>query len=213
LTMPTFHGAPTGLGLTLLQIAGTTRLTELLSEKMREGGPSDVYVKSSPIHGLGVFARRTFATGETILVRDERPVTLEQPLDPAKGEFEYHCDWLEGGRQVYLGYPARHINHSCEPNAFLSERDGLHHIVALRPIRPNEEIVDNYSVNLWDGEGWECNCGADRCLGTVPGDFFSIPLDRKIELSPLLAPWFIAEHRDQYRTFLQEAGLTEEDVS
>ena len=211
--MPTFHGTPTDLGLVMVQMTGTTGLTELLSGQMREGGPSDVYVKSSPIQGLGVFARRTFATGESILVRDERPVTPEQPLDPAKGEFEHHCDWLEGGRQVYLGYPARHINHSCAPNAFLREQDGLNHVVALRPIRPNEEIVKHYSVNLWDGEAWQCNCGSDRCLGTVPGDFFSLPLDLKIELSPLLSPWFIAEHRDRYRAFLNEAGLTEENVS
>jgi SET domain-containing protein len=211
--MPTFHGTPTDLGLVLMQMAGTTGLAELLSEPVREGGPSDVYVKSSPIHGLGVFARRTFATGETILVREERPVTPEQPLDETKGEFEYHCDWLEGGRQVYLGYPARHINHSCEPNAFLSERAGLNHIVALKPIRPNEEVVMHYGVNLWAGEPWQCNCGAERCLGTLPGDFYGLPLDVKIELSPLLAPWFIAEHRDLYRAFLQEAGLTEEDVS
>jgi len=211
--MPIFPGATTDLGLTLLRMAGTGGLSELLSEPVREGGPSDVYVKTSAIHGLGVFARRTFATGETILVREERPVTLEQPLDPDKGELEYHCDWLEGGRQVYLGYPARHINHSCDPNAFLAERDGLHHIVALRPIRPNEEIVDSYSVNLWDGEAWQCNCGSERCLGTVPGDFFSLPLDRKIELSPLLMPWFIAEHRDLFRAFLAEAGLNEDALS
>jgi hypothetical protein len=82
-----------------------------------------VLVGASPIHGLGVFARRAFAAGETILVREERPVSPELPLDPAKGEFEYHCDWLEGGRQVYIGYPERHI-------------------VALRAIRPGEEVTE-----------------------------------------------------------------------
>lgn len=209
--MPTFNSAPADLGLLLVNMTHTGGVTELLSESVKEGGPSDVYVKNSPIHGLGVFARRTFATGESIMVREERPVSPLRPLDPAKGEFEYHCDWLEGGRQVYLGYPARHINHSCDPNAFLAERDGLHHIVALRPIHPNEEIVNHYGINLWDGESWECNCGSQRCLRTVPGDFFSLPLDMKIELSPLLAPWFIAEHRDLYRAFLLEAGLPEED--
>ena len=212
-TLPTFNGTPVDLGLLMVKMTGTGQTTELLSQQMREGGPSDVYVKTSPIHGLGVFARRTFATGETILVREERPVTPEKPLDASAGEFEYHCDWLENGRQVYLGYPARHINHSCDPNAFLAERDGLHHIVALRPIRPNEEIVNHYGINLWDGETWTCHCGSDRCLGTVPGDFFSLPLDLKLELSPLLAPWFVAEHRDLYRAFLHEAGLTEADLS
>jgi hypothetical protein len=209
LTTPAFD-LTAGVGAMFLQMARTRPLPGLPSEQMREGGPNEVYVKSSPIHGLGLFARRTFATGETILVREERPVTPERPLDPDKGEFEYHCDWLEGGRQVYLGYPSRHVNHSCDANAFVAERDGLHHVVALRPIRPNEEITHHYGVNLWDGEAWECTCGSERCLGTVPGDFFSLPLDVQVELSPLLMPWFIAEHRDEYRAFLSEAGLPED---
>ena len=210
--VPAFNPMSQDLVLACLRQASNDTATGLLSVCVKEGGPEDVYVKSSAIHGLGVFARRTFATGETILVREERPVTPEQPLDPEKGEFEHHCDWLEGGRQVYLGYPARHINHSCEPNAFLRRREGLSYIVALKPIRPNEEIVQHYGVNLWEGEAWHCNCGAERCLGTVPGDFFSLPLNVKVELSPLLSSWFIFEHRGAYRAFLNEAGLSEEDV-
>ena len=210
MTTPAFE-LTANMSAMLLQMTHACSPAGLPSEHMREGGPADVYVKTSPIHGLGLFARRTFSTGETILVREERTVTPEQPLDPEQGEFEYHCDWLEGGRQVYLGYPARHINHSCEPNAFLAERDGLHHIVALKPIRPNEEVVHHYGINLWDGEVWQCDCGSERCLGTIPADFFSLPLDVKIELSPLLLPWFVAEHRDLYRAFLVEAGLAEVD--
>jgi hypothetical protein len=156
---------------------------------MKGGWQDRVFVAASPIHGLGVFARRAFAAGETILVREERPVTAEQPLDAAKGEFEYHCDWLEGGRQVYVGYPERHI-------------------VALRAIRSGEEVTGNYSIDLWAGESWLCGCGSARCLGVVPGDFFSLPLDRQIELSPLLSDWFVHEHLEEYRSFRVRAGLS-----
>ena len=211
--IPAFDAAASELALTALFQPSNASLAGLLSEYVREGGPSDVYVKSSPIHGLGVFARRTFATGETILVREERPVTPDHPLDPMKDELVQHCDWLDGGRQVYLGAPARYINHSCEPNAFLRRQEGLTYVVALKPIHPNEEIVRHYGVNRWDGETWPCNCGSDRCLGMLPGDFFSLPLDTQIELSPLLSAWFIFEHRDGYRAFLQEAGLSEGDLS
>ncbi len=166
-----------------------------------------VYVKPSAIQGLGVFARRTFATGEPILVREERPVTHDQPLDAAQSELEYHCDWLEGGRQVYLGFPERHFNHCCDANAFVRFEDGIATVVALRPIRPNEEITNNYSLNLWDGDPWVCNCGSESCLRLVPGSFFELPLERQIELSPLLAPWFILEHQADYDHFLQLAGL------
>jgi len=169
-----------------------------------------VYVKPSPIHGLGVFARRNFATGERILVREERPVTAEQPLDPSKGESEQHCDRLEGGRQVYLGYPERHINHSCDANSFRRVTgEGAGEVVALRPVRRGEEITANYSIDLWDGRAWRCNCGSQRCLGIVPGDFFSLPLDRQIELSPFLSDWFIREHEGEYRALLDRAGIAD----
>jgi SET domain-containing protein len=167
-----------------------------------------VYVKPSPIQGLGVFARRNFSTGETILVREERPVTPDQPLDAAKSELEYHCDWLEGGRQVYLGFPERHFNHSCDANAYVRFEDGVASVIAVRPIHANEEITNDYTINLWEGDPWRCNCGSERCLREVPGSFFELPLGRQIELSPFLAPWYVGEHRQEYDAFLRLSGLS-----
>jgi SET domain-containing protein len=172
-----------------------------------QGRQDAVYVKTSPIHGLGVFAHRTFATGEAILLRHERPVTPDTPLDESRGELEYHCDWLDGGRQVYLGFPERHVNHSCDANAFNKRIDGKTYLVALRPIHAGDEITRNYSIDLWDGRAWRCNCRSGRCLGTVPGNFFSLPLARQIELQPLLSEWFIAEHPAEYQALLRESGL------
>jgi hypothetical protein len=172
-----------------------------------DGWQRDVYVKTSPIHGLGVFARREFNTGETILLRDERPVDEDAPLDEAAGEFEQHCDWLEGGRQVYLGFPERHVNHSCDANSFHKRIDGRTHVVALRPIHPGDEITNNYCIDLADASPWRCSCGSERCLGSVPGDFFELPLLLQVELQPLLADWFIREHAARYEALLEEAGL------
>jgi SET domain-containing protein len=174
---------------------------------MTEGWQDNLYVGSSSIHGMGVFARRAFSTGETVLIREERPITPEEPLDVEAGEMEYHCDWLEARRQVYLGFPERFVNHSCDANAFVRFDGGNGQLVALRPINPGEEITDNYSLNLSAGKAWACTCGSLRCLGEVPGDFFDLPLALRIELQPLLADWFVREHRDAYRAFLCEAGL------
>jgi SET domain-containing protein len=166
-----------------------------------------VYVKSSTIQGLGVFARRNFATGETILIREERPVTRDRPLRAERQEYEQHCDWLEDGRQVYLGFPERHVNHSCEANTFVRFLGPHGSIVAARPIRTNEEITNHYAVNLSGGEPWACNCGADSCLQTIPSSFFELPVERQIELSPFLAPWFVSQHRKAYEAFLEATGI------
>ena len=178
---------------------------------MSQGWQHDLYVKPSSIHGLGVFARRTFATGETILVREERLVTPERPLDASAGELDSNCDWLEGGRQVYLGFPERHLNHSCDHNAFVRFAKGRGEIVVLKPIRSGEEITNHYGINAYGGQAWDCTCGSQRCLGTLPGDFFSLLLDTKIELQPLLSEWFVREHAAEYAAFLRESGL--EDVT
>jgi SET domain-containing protein len=191
----------------VMRIVSSGTPERLTSDSRSQTLQDRVYVKSSPIQGLGVFARRNFATGETILVREERPVTPERPLRPERHEFEQHCDWLEDGRQVYLGFPERHINHSCEANAFVRFVNGAGTVVAMRPIRVNEEITNHYSINLSGGEPWRCGCGAESCLGIIPSSFFELPTDRQIELSPFLAPWFVAQHRAEYRTFLELTGI------
>jgi len=190
-----------------LRIVSSGVPSPLTSQGMSQAWQERVYVKSSPIQGLGVFARRNFATGETILVREERPVTPARPLRPEHHEYDFHCDWIEDGRQVYLGFPERHINHSCDANAFVRFVEGHGVIVAIRPIKVNEEITNHYAINLWGGEAWQCNCGAESCLGTIPSGFFGLPLDRQIELSPFLAPWFVAQHRAEYDAFLERTGL------
>ena len=96
-------------------------------------------VRESPIHGLGVFARRHFLPGEYIgtywgtKARETTPYTL----------FITHEDGREErieGRNLL-----RWLNHSDEPSAGF---DGLH-LFALREIVPGEEITFDYAA----GEG------------------------------------------------------------
>src|SRR5262245_30306995 len=122
-------------------------------------GNENVEVRPSAIHGLGVFAARSFITGELILIRDEsREVTVQNPLREELGEHHWHCDWLENGRQILLPSPERHFNHSCDPNSYVRWVDGVAQNLALRAIAQGEEITHSYSVNLSGGRSWECNC-------------------------------------------------------
>src|SRR4051812_11926846 len=103
---------------------------------------SDVVVAPSGIAELGVFAARPFAAGETVLlIDDSRIVHAEHPLQPARGEFDRHQDYLAGGRVVLMGVPERYINSSCDPNTYVSTRDGTRHVIALRTISTGEEIT------------------------------------------------------------------------
>ncbi|MBI4570906.1 MAG: SET domain-containing protein [Chloroflexi bacterium] len=107
-------------------------------------------VRVSPIQGLGVFATRAFGTGEHIRrVNIAREITEAAPLRPEAGEHIEHCSY-PSSKVVLWGFPDRHLNHSCDPNAYgLKEGDGsaVVYLVARRAIRAGEEITVDYIVN------------------------------------------------------------------
>ena len=113
----------------------------------------NVEVRSSSIEGLGVFGLRKEVRGVNIL----REVTEATPLRPAVGEEAKHCAYSDG-RIVLLGAPDRHLNHSCDPNAYEFFDEGEYHIFARRRIEPNEEITVDYLINNSGGHSWPCNC-------------------------------------------------------
>ncbi len=96
-----------------------------------------IEVRSSSIHGCGVFARRAIRKGERI----GRYVSRRTDRD---GTYVY---WIEDetGWKGYEGYGRlRFLNHNHQPN---SELDGLD-LYALRTIGEGEEVTIHY------GEDW-----------------------------------------------------------
>jgi SET domain-containing protein len=157
-----------------------------------------VVVAASRIHGLGVIAGRAFAEGEVILpIDDSRTVDDEHPLRPELGEYEYHCDYLAGGKTILMRSPERHINSCCDPNTYVKTIDGVRYVVARRAIEAGEEITYDYIIDCHGGIVWQCNCGSSLCRGTIVSSFFDLPVDLQLEYLPLLNPWFIEEHREK----------------
>lgn len=156
-----------------------------------------VEVRPSSIEGLGLFAARRFRPGEHIrAINVVREVTPDRPLREDLGERADHCDYPDG-RVVLLGYPDRHINHSCDPNAYVLYEPDRSFLVARHDIAAGEEITCDYNMNITGGTSWPCHCGAARCRGTTGGDFFLLPAEIQREYRPLLAPWFARRHRDR----------------
>lgn len=125
-----------------------------------------VSVGSSPVEGRGVFATEPVHRGDTVLVLDtSRLVNEEHPLRPEEDEQEDHLAYLAGGKVVLLPEPERHLNHSCDPNAYLHTVEDDVRLVARRPIQAGEEVTIDYLINTHGGSSWRCRCGADRCRG------------------------------------------------
>lgn len=98
-------------------------------------GVPRVQVRSSPIHGRGLFALEAIPAGEYIGFYAGRRTR-------DNGE---HVLWVEDtGSGEWLGYDGtnvlRFMNHSARPNG---ELDGQE-LYALRDIRPDEEITIDY---------------------------------------------------------------------
>ena len=159
---------------------------------------SRVYTAQSPIHGMGVFSSSPFSPGEIVLKIDDSRVVIDtDPLDPARGEFEHHCDYLAGGRVVLMQPPERFINHRCDPNTFTRTIAGDRHVVALREIRPGEEITYDYCLNSEGDTAWDCSCGSLECRRRHLSSFFHLTVDVQARYLALLEDWFVAEHREE----------------
>ncbi len=174
---------------------------------------SRVHTAQSPIHGMGVFSSSQFSAGEIVLKIDDSRVVIDtDPLDPARGEFEHHCDYLAGGRVVLMQPPERFINHRCDPNTFTRTIAGDRHVVALREIRPGEEITYDYCLNSEGDTAWDCSCGSPKCRRHHLSGFFHLPMDIKARYLALLEDWFVAEHPDEVAALkrnIQDLGVTE----
>eukprot|EP01084_Bolivina_argentea_P290771 499569_1 len=62
-------------------------------------------------------------------------------------------------------------NHHCDPNMY--HDFNILHAYALRSIKKGDEITRNYCTNHWKlGFPFECQCGANCCIGLVRGAKF-----------------------------------------
>ena len=168
------------------------------SDPMKGPSMSRVYTAESPIQGTGVFSSAQFSPGEIILkIDDSRVVTDADPLDPAKGEFEHHCDYLADGKVVLMQPPERFINHALRPEHLIRTIAGDRYVVALREIRPGDEITYDYCINGDGDTAWDCSCGSPACRKRHLSGFFHLPVDVQARYLALLEDWFVAEHRDE----------------
>ena len=165
----------------------------------------NVIVKSSPIHGKGLFAAVDVKEGDLILERDDSwLVTDLTPLPD--GEHEYHCDWLADGRVVLAQEPERYTNHSCDPNVFVKEIDGVRYCCARRGISAGEEITYDYCINGFGDTVWECNCRGERCRRTIHSDFFHLSPHLQIEYLPYLSSLYKERFREKVDELTRAAG-------
>ena len=144
-------------------------------------------VRTSPIHGRGVFAAVGLAANLRLLeYRGQRISVAEADLRYRDTVLAGHT-YLVTLNQRYLidgnsdGNSARWFNHSCAPNCvaqvhvnidYLEHKDKVW-ISTLRAIAAGEELTFDYDIQIRGRHTlklrqiWACRCGAPECTGSM----------------------------------------------
>jgi hypothetical protein len=148
-----------------------------------------LYVGDSRNTGRGIFAARSIAAGERVLVF-RGPLLHEDEVT----DFSL-C--LEISRGLFLGPsggPDDLVNHSCRPNCAVRLEDAGAALHALRQIETHEEVTFDYSTTMVrDRTMFECGCGSPECRGSV-GTFRTLPpaVRRRYARLAIVPPFVIA---------------------
>jgi uncharacterized protein len=139
-------------------------------------------LKRSSIHSQGVFAACDIAKGTRIIEYVGERITRAEGQRRTLAEYERHLNNPSlGAVYVYevtkrhsidgnVPYnTARHVNHSCDPNADSDVIRGKIWIIAIKDIKAGEEITYNYGYDFIEEEYTEhpCRCGTKRCVGFI----------------------------------------------
>jgi SET domain-containing protein len=129
---------------------------------------SGLSIKRSPIEGKGCFGTRSFAkgrkiaeyTGEKISTAEAKRRAHRRKLRICAINNRWSLDGSRGGNGTH------YINHSCRPNAYMKILYGHILFLALRDIKPGEEITIDYESTLHSDKK-RCTCRAPSCRGTI----------------------------------------------
>lgn len=113
------------IAVTLGWLAGSYKIANAISVKIAAAVGTDI--RDSAISGKGLFATRSFTTGD-VLVTD---FMQKQNTDDPRTRWEQSDS-------------CRYTNHSDKPNAFIRKLGETVELVADETIQPNEEITCNY---------------------------------------------------------------------
>ncbi|QGZ67041.1 SET domain-containing protein [Paraburkholderia acidisoli] len=138
-------------------------------------------VRRSTIHGKGVFALRPMFAGERIVEYKGMVTSWSEAARYCAQRTDDEHTFLFGltdGRVIdgaRGGNSARWFNHACAANCEAVEEDGRVFFEASRAIKPGEELLIDYALELPKTRSkkavaaYRCLCGTRRCRGTMLG--------------------------------------------
>lgn len=125
-------------------------------------------VRASPVDGRGVFARCALPARRKLGELDGELVRMRATERRVARDARIFLVELDGGVALDCrrsnGF--RHLNHRCEPNAYLRAAGRCLEVYTLRRVRAGEELTIDYVATPHRG-GMVCRCGATTCRGVL----------------------------------------------
>jgi uncharacterized protein len=134
--------------------------------------------------GLGLIAADTLEEGSTVGRLDGRTIPYNKiPENDLRHAFE-----LDNDRWIVPQSDGRHINHSCDPNCYISSKLD---VITLRKVLKGEELTIMYNevpiekymktgavLPKWDDRrSFDCHCGTPKCIGRIDRYVVPVPSD------------------------------------
>ena len=145
---------------------------------------SKTEVRSSPIHGKGLFATRAIAKGEIVAAKGGHVLTkqawtaLEADLGPADIQISEDLV-IAPMTQTERDGGMLYTNHSCDPNLAIQ---GQIILIAIRDVAPGEELTIDWATTDDGDYEMQCRCGSAHCRVTVTGkDWMKKELQQKYQ--------------------------------
>ena len=142
------------------------------------------YVTDTPI-GRGLVAAETLEEGAVVERLEGRVLPYSRiPESEIQNVFE-----IDDERWMVPQSAAQHINHSCDPNCYISAKNL--DVITLRKVHKGEELTIMYNevtvekymrsgsvLPKWDDRrSFDCLCGAPKCIGRVDRFIVPVPYD------------------------------------
>ncbi|HZU83097.1 MAG TPA: SET domain-containing protein-lysine N-methyltransferase [Polyangiaceae bacterium] len=173
---------------------------------------SPVDFRDSPIAGRGVFARRRFEPGDSVVAYAPRQRRVDARSPEAVAAAETRLTLLSDGGQVIIpdtSVPGGWLcNHSCSPNAAIYS-SGEGRIRCTRPISPGDEVTIFYGwVSHNEPARDPCRCGSANCRGFINFDLSDEDAEHVhiVEGAKVAVDDVLARRLAEYAEFLVSIG-------
>lgn len=155
----------------LVHVAQGKNIRNVMGSSMGSYVSPKLEVRESIISGKGLVAIKEIKKEELVIDythNPQRAVSIKEGRLFDKGILDYSMQIDED----ILLIPTKvvdtdRINHSCDPNCGIR---GIFQIVAMRGIKPGEEVTYDYAMADSDDYEMNCNCKSSICRKTIRGD-------------------------------------------